>query len=100
MANKKEKTFDYNIGLYKPIYRGFILDLLNEYDIDYQEEWVSDFDDFIRIPYEPTNLKGFMYNIKLNGNPNVINFIDYLIKQHIKNIMKLNKLIKETKEDK
>lgn len=97
---KEEKKYEYNIGTYEIIYRKFILSLLNEYDIDYQEEWVSKYDDYIRLHYEPISTVGFMYNVQVNGEPNVVNFIDYLIKQHIKNIEKLNKLIKETKEDK
>lgn len=97
---KEEKKYEYNIGTYEIVYRKFILSLLNEYDIDYQEEWVSKYDDYVRIPYEPISTVGFMYNVQVNGEPNVVNFIDYLIKQHIKNIEKLNKLIKETKEDK
>ena len=97
---KEEKTYEYNIGTYEVAYRKFILSLLNEYDIDYQEEWVSTYDEFIRLHYAPISTAGFMYNVQVNGKPEVINFIDYLIKQHIKNIEKLNKLIKETKEDK
>ena len=97
---KEEKKYEYNIGTYEIVYRKFILSLLNEYDIDYQEEWVSKYDDYIRLHYEPISTVGFMYNAQVNGEPNVVNFIDYLIKQHIKNIEKLNKLIKETKEDK
>lgn len=97
---KEEKKYEYNIGTYEIVYRKFILSLLNEYDIDYQEEWVSKYDDYIRLHYEPISTVGFMYNVQVNGAPNVVNFIDYLIKQHIKNIEKLNKLIKETKEDK
>lgn len=97
---KEEKKYEYNIGTYEIVYRKFILSLLNEYDIDYQEEWVSKYDDYIRLHYEPISTVGFMYNVQINGEPNVVNFIDYLIKQHIKNIEKLNKLIKETKEDK
>lgn len=97
---KEEKKYEYNVGLYDVTYRQFILNLLKEYDIDFQEEWVSKYDDYVRIPYEPMFTAGFMYNARVNGNPDVINFIDYLIKQHIKNIEKLNKLIKETKEDK
>jgi hypothetical protein len=50
--------------------------------------------------YEPSFTVEFYYSVDIKGNPDVINFIDYLIKQHIKNIEKLNKLIKETKEDK
>lgn len=96
---KEEKKYEYNIGTYEIVYRKFILSLLNEYDIDYQEEWVSRYYD-LRLSYEPISTAGFMYNVQVNGNPDVINFIDYLIKQHIKNIEKLNKLIKETKEDK
>lgn len=97
---KEEKKYEYNVGLYDVTYRQFILNLLKEYDIDFQEEWVSKYDDYVRIPYEPISTAGFMYNVQVNGEPNVVNFIDYLIKQHIKNIEKLNKLIKETKEDK
>ena len=97
---KEEKNFEYNIGTYKVIYREFILNLLDEYDIDYQEEWVSRYDDYLRLSYEPISTAGFMYNVQVNGKPEVINFIDYLIKQHIENIEKLNKLIKQTKEDK
>lgn len=96
----EEKKYEYNVGLYDVTYRQFILNLLNEYDIDYAEEWVSKYDDYVRIPYEPISTAGFMYNVQVNGEPNVVNFIDYLIKQHIKNIEKLKKLIKETKEDK
>lgn len=96
---KEEKKYEYNIGTYEIVYRKFILSLLNEYDIDYQEEWVSRYYD-LRLSYEPISTAGFMYNVQVNGNPDVVNFIDYLIKQHIKNIEKLNKLIKETKEDK
>lgn len=98
--NEEEKKYEYNVGLYDVTYRQFILNLLNEYDIDYAEEWVNKYDDYVRIPYEPIPTEGFMYNVQVNGEPNVVNFIDYLIKQHIKNIEKLNKLIKETKEDK
>lgn len=97
---KEEKNYEYNIGTYELTYREFILSLLKEYDIDFQEEWVSKYDDYVRIPYEPISTAGFMYNVRVNGEPNVINFIDYLIKQHIKNIEKLNELIKKTKEDK
>lgn len=97
---KEEKSYEYNIGIYELTYREFILSLLKEYDINFQEEWVSKYNDYVRIPYEPISTAGFMYNVRVNGEPNVINFIDYLIKQHIKNIEKLNKLIKETKEDK
>lgn len=98
--DKEEKKYEYNVGLYDVTYRQFILNLLNEYDIDYEEEWVSKHADYVRMPYEPIPTTGFMYNVQVNGEPNVVNFIDYLIKQHIKNIEKLNKLIKETKEDK
>lgn len=97
---KEEKNYEYNIGTYNVTYREFILSLLNEYDIDYKEEWVSRYDDYLRLSYEPISTAGFMYNVQVNGKPEVINFIDYLIKQHIENIEKLNKLIKETKEDK
>lgn len=97
---KEEKSYEYNIGIYELTYREFILSLLKEYDIDFQEEWVSKYDDYVRIPYEPISTAGFMYNVQVNGKPEVINFIDYLIKHHIENIEKLNKLIKETKEDK
>lgn len=97
---KKEKEYKYNIGLYDVAHKDFILSLLNEYDIDYAEEWVSTYDDYVRLPYEPISTTGFKYNARVNGEPNVINFIDYLIKQHIKNIEKLDKLIKKTKEDK
>lgn len=96
----EEKKYEYNVGLYAVTYRQFILNLLNEFDIDYAEEWVSKYDDCVRIPYKPISTAGFMYNVQVNGEPNVVNFIDYLIKQHIENIEKLNKLIKETKEDK
>lgn len=97
---EEEKSYEYNIGTYELTYREFILSLLKEYDIDFQEEWVSKYNYHVRIPYEPISTAGFMYNVKVNGKPEVINFVDYLIKQHIKNIEKLNKLIKETKEDK
>ena len=97
---KEEKSYEYNIGTYELTYREFILSLLKEYDIDYQEEWVSKYNDYVRLSYEPISTAGFMYNVQVNGKPEVINFIDYLIKQHIENIEKLNKLIKETKEDK
>lgn len=97
---KTEKEFKYEIGLYDVTHRGFILSLLNEYRIEYKEEWVSKYDDYVRIHYEPMFTAGFMYNVQVNGKPEVINFIDYLIKHHIKNIEKLNKLIEETKEDK
>lgn len=90
---KEEKSYEYNIGIYELTYREFILSLLKEYDIDFQEEWVSKHNDYVRTPYEPISTAGFMYNVRVNGEPNVINFIDYLIKQHIKNIEKLNKLI-------
>lgn len=93
----EEKSYEYNIGTYDVTYRQFILNLLNEYDIDYAEEWVND---YVRIPYELDSTAGFMYNVQVNGKPEVINFIDYLIKRHIENVEKLNKLIKETKEDK
>lgn len=96
----EEKKYEYSVGLYDVIYRQFILNLLNEYDIDYAEEWVSKYDDEVTLSYKPISTAGFMYNVQVNGKPEVINFIDYLIKQHIKNIEKLNKLIKETKEDK
>lgn len=96
---KEEKSYEYNIGTYELTYREFILSLLKEYNIDFQEEWVSKYEDYIRLHYEPISTVGFMYNVQVNGNPDVINFIDYLIKQHIKNIEKLNKLIEETKED-
>lgn len=97
---KEEKSYEYNIGTYELTYREFILSLLKEYNIDFQEEWVSKYEDYIKINYEPISTVGFMYNVQVNGEPNVVNFIDYLIKQHIKNIEKLNKLIKKTKEDK
>ena len=97
---KQEKEYKYNIGLYDVAHRDFILSLLNEYNIDYQEEWVSIYDDFITLSCEPITPTGFEYNVRVNGKPEVINFIDYLIKQHIGNIEKLNRLIKETKEDK
>lgn len=97
---KKEKEYKYNIGLYDVTHRDFILSLLDEYNIDYQEEWVSIYNDYVRLHYEPICTTGFKYNVQVNGNPDVINFIDYLIKQHIENIEKLNKLIKEKKEDK
>lgn len=97
---KKEEEYKYNIGLYDVTHRDFILSLLNEYNIDYQEEWVSSYDDYVRLHYEPICTAVFKYNVRVNGEPNVVNFIDYLIKHHIKNIEKLNKLIKETKEDK
>lgn len=96
---KEEKSYEYNIGTYELTYREFILSLLKEYDIDFQEELVSKYNDYIRLHYEPISTVGFMYNVQVNGEPNVVNFIDYLIKQHIKNIEKLNKLIEETKED-
>ena len=96
---KEEKSYEYNIGTYELTYREFILSLLKEYDIDFQEEWVSKYNDYIRLYDEPISTVGFMYNVQVNGEPNVVNFIDYLIKQHIKNIEKLNKLIEETKED-
>ena len=96
---KEEKSYEYNIGTYELTYREFILSLLKEYDIDFQEEWVSKYNDYIRLHDEPISTVGFMYNVQVNGEPNVVNFIDYLIKQHIKNIEKLNKLIEETKED-
>ena len=95
-----EKEYKYEIGLYDVTHRGFILSLLNEYHIEYQEEWVSIYNDWIKMFHEPELTVGFMYNVHVNGKPEVINFIDYLIKHHIKNIEKLNKLIKETKEDK
>lgn len=95
-----EKEYKYEIGLYNVTHRGFILSLLNEYHIEYKEEWVSKYSDYVRVSYEPVSTEGFMYNVQVNGKPEVINFIDYLIKHHIKNIEKLNKLIKETKEDK
>lgn len=97
---KEEKSYEYNIGTYELTYREFILSLLKEYDIDFQEEWVSKYNDYLRLSYEPISTAGFMYNVKVNGKPEVINFIDYLIKHHIENIEKLNKLIKEIKEDK
>lgn len=97
---KEEKSCEYNIGTYELTYREFILSLLKEYDIDFQEEWVSKYNDYIRLHDEPISAAGFMYNVQVNGKPEVINFIDYLIKHHIENIEKLNKLIKETKEDK
>lgn len=96
---KEEKSYEYNIGTYELTYREFILSLLKEYDIDFQEEWVSKYNDYIRLHDEPISTVGFMYNVQVNGEPNVVNFMDYLIKQHIKNIEKLNKLIEETKED-
>lgn len=35
---KEEKKYEYDVGLYDVTYRQFILNLLNEYDIDYAEE--------------------------------------------------------------
>lgn len=98
--DNEEKSYEYNIGTYELTYKEFILSLLKEYDIDFQEEWVSKYDDHIRLHYAPISTAGFIYNVQVNGKPEVINFIDYLIKHHIENIEKLNKLIKETKEDK
>lgn len=45
---KEEKKYEYNIGTYEIVYRKFILSLLNEYDIDYQEELVSKYYDLCK----------------------------------------------------
>lgn len=97
---KKEKEYKYNLGDYEPVYKTFITNLLDEYNIEYRELYKSKYNEYVVYEYEPSSTVGFMYDVQVNGEPNVINFIDYLIKQHIKNIEKLNELIKEKKEDK
>lgn len=97
---EKEKEYKYNLGDYESVYKTFITNLLDEYNIEYRELYKSKYNEYLVYEYEPSFIVGFVYNVQVNGEPNVVNFIDYLIKQHIKNIEKLNKLIKETKEDK
>lgn len=97
---KEEKEYKYNLGDYEPVYKTFITNLLDEYNIEYRELYKSKYNEYVVYEYEPSFTVGFYYSVDIEGNPDVINFIDYLIKQHIKNIEKLNKLIKETKEDK
>lgn len=97
---KEEKEYKYNLGDYEPVYKTFITNLLDEYNIEYRELYKSKYNEYVVYEHEPYFTVGFMYNVQVNGEPNVINFIDYLIKQYIKNIEKLNKLIKEKKEDK
>lgn len=96
----KEKNYEYNLGNYAPIYRNIIIDLLEEHKIDYQEQWHSKYNHHLLMDYEPFCTDGFYYTINLNGNPDVINFIDYLIKHRIGDIEKLDELLlKELKED-
>lgn len=95
---KKEKEYEYNLGDYEPVYKTFITNLLDEYNIEYRELYKSKYNEYV-TEYEPAFTPGFYYSVDIKGNPDVINFIDYLIKQHIKTIEKLNKLIKETEED-
>lgn len=97
---EKEKEYKYHLGDYEPVYKTFITNLLDEYNIEYRELYKSKYNEYVIYEYEPSFTVGFYYSVDINGNPDVINFIDYLIKQRIKNIEKLNKLIKETKEDK
>lgn len=97
---KEEKNYECNLGYYEPIYKSFITDLLNEYSIEYTELYTSKYNTYVVYEHEPFCIEGFYYSVDVNGKPEVINFIDYLIKHHIENIEKLNKLIKETKEDK
>lgn len=97
---KKEKEYKYNLGYYEPVYKTFITNLLDEYNIEYRELYKSKYNEYVVYEYEPFSTVAFYYSVDINGNPDLINFIDHLIKQHIKNIEKLNKLIKETKEDK
>lgn len=97
---KKEKEYKYHLGDYEPVYKTFITHLLDECNIEYRELYKSKYDEYVVYEYEPAFTVEFYYSVDINGNPDVINFIDYLIKQHMKNIEKLNKLIKETKEDK
>lgn len=96
---KKEKEYEYNLGDYELIYKTFITNLLDEYNIEYRELYKSKYNEYVVYEYEPAFTPGFYYSVDIKGNPDVINFIDYLIKQHIKTIEKLNKLIKETEED-
>lgn len=96
---KKEKEYEYNLGDYEPVYETFITNLLDEYNIEYRELYKSKYNEYVVYEYEPAFTPGFYYSVDIKGNPDVINFIDYLIKQHIKTIEKLNKLIKETEED-
>ena len=96
---KKEKEYKYNIGDYEPIYKTFINNLLDEYNIKYRESYKSKYNEYVIYEFEPSFTVGFYYSVDVKGNPDLINFIDYLIKQRIKNIEKLNKLIEETEED-
>lgn len=96
---KKEKEYEYNLGDYELVYKTFITNLLDEYNIEYRELYKSKYNEYVVYEYEPAFTPGFYYSVDIKGNPDVINFIDYLIKQHIKTIEKLNKLIKETEED-
>lgn len=96
---KKEKEYEYNLGDYEPVYETFITNLLDEYNIEYRELYKGKYNEYVVYEYEPAFTPGFYYSVDIKGNPDVINFIDYLIKQHIKTIEKLNKLIKETEED-
>lgn len=34
---KKEKEYKYNLGDYEPVYKTFITNLLDEYNIEYRE---------------------------------------------------------------
>lgn len=97
---KKEKEYKYHLGDYEPVYKPFITNLLDESNIEYRELYKSKYNEYVVYEYEPAFTTEFYYSVDIKGNPDVINFIDYLIKQHIENIEKLNKLIKETKEDK
>ena len=97
---KQEKEYKYNIGLYDVAHRNFILSLFDEYNIEYKELYQSKYNKYVIFDSEPFCTEGFYYSVEVKGEPNVVNFIDYLIKQHIENIEELNKLIKETKEDK
>lgn len=96
---KKEKESKYNLGDYEPVYKTFITNLLDEYNIKYKESYKSKYNEYVVYEYEPSFTTGFYYSVDVKGNPDLINFIDYLIKQRIKNIEKLNKLIEETEED-
>ena len=96
---KKEKEYKYNLGDYEPVYKTFITNLLDEYNIKYRESYKSKYNKYVVYECEPSFTVGFYYSVDVKGNPDLINFIDYLIKQRIKNIEKLNKLIEETEED-
>ena len=95
----KAKEYKYNLGDYEPVYKTFITNLLDEYNIEYRELYKSKYNEYVVYEYEPSFIVGFYYSVDIKDNPDLINFIDYLIKQHIKNIEKLNKLIEETEED-